>query len=124
MISIKEIEKTFGAEQVLRNVSLAVADGTLVAVVGPSGAGKTTLLNIISGILTADTGSVNVITDRNRRLGYMLQEPALLPWRTLDENARIGLELIDSSDASLAARVDTLFLEFELDRSGCNNGQR
>jgi NitT/TauT family transport system ATP-binding protein len=112
MISIHNIHKSFDGESVLAGASFAVHGGTLVAVVGPSGAGKTTLLNIISGILLADKGTVQV--SRNSRLGYMLQEPALLPWRTLAENACLGSELVESVKGTTSQLIETLFCEFDL----------
>jgi NitT/TauT family transport system ATP-binding protein len=112
MISADTLYKQFDAECVLGGMSFTVHEGSIVAVVGPSGAGKTTLLNIMAGILTADGGFVNV--GHSRRLGYMLQEPALLPWRTTAENASLGLELISDSKSTSKEFIEMLFRELEL----------
>lgn len=83
--------------EVLRDISLSVRAGEFVAIVGPSGCGKSTLLNVIAGLQEPTSGYVALDGERNaRRLGlvaYMHQRDLLLPWRTVLENARLGLEL-------------------------------
>jgi ABC-type nitrate/sulfonate/bicarbonate transport system ATPase subunit len=83
--------------QVLRDVSLTVDAGEFAAIVGPSGCGKSTLLNVISGLQSPESGVVAIDGDTAaRRLGrvaYMHQRDLLMPWRTVLENARLGLEL-------------------------------
>jgi len=113
MIVADNLHKTFGCEHVLLNVSFTVSPGTIIAVVGPSGAGKTTLLNIVAGILQPDKGLVRI--GKDSRFGYMLQEPALLPWRTLEENAHLGLELIDAP--KIKKNSGGFFNEFDLNGS-------
>ncbi len=113
MISVENLHKSFQTETVLAGLSLNVLQGSIVAVLGPSGAGKTTLLNIIAGIVATDDGKV--LLDPDAKLGYMLQEPALLPWRTIEENARLGAEVVNKSSSASNRVVDELFLEFGLD---------
>jgi NitT/TauT family transport system ATP-binding protein len=78
---------------VLRDVSFRSRLGEFIAIVGPSGCGKTTLLNIIAGLDTDFGGAV--LLDRRRpsraRIGYVFQEPRLLPWRTVLENVMLVL---------------------------------
>ncbi len=78
------------------NVSLSVAPGEFVSVVGPTGCGKSTLLNVGAGLLEPSGGSVRVfgelLTGINRRAGYMFQTDALMPWRTALANVMAGLE--------------------------------
>ncbi len=78
------------------DVSLQVAPGEFVSVVGPTGCGKSTLLNIGAGLLQPSSGQVKVfgqpLTGINRRAGYMFQGEALLPWRSALDNVTAGLE--------------------------------
>jgi len=112
MIAVNDLCKNFDNESVLAGLNFVVPDGAVVAMVGPSGAGKTTLLNIVAGILVCDKGNVRL--GGEFELGYMLQEPALLPWRTISENARLGLELTDDSKGVSTKFMEKLFQEFEL----------
>ena len=80
----------------VRDVSLSIAAGEFVSVVGPTGCGKSTLLNVAAGLLEPSRGSVRVFGEAlagiNRRAGYMFQAEALMPWRTALENVTAGLE--------------------------------
>ncbi len=73
----------------IRNLAFSAAPGEFVAIVGPSGAGKTTLLKIISGLDTAYDGSLELA--QQTRVGFMFQEPRLMPWLTVADN----LALVD-----------------------------
>ena len=76
--------------EALRDVSFSVEPGEFVTIVGPSGCGKSTLLRIASGLLDRSGGSVAV--DR-QRLGYVFQDPTLMPWRTVQGNVELLAEL-------------------------------
>lgn len=80
----------------IKDVTMAVAPGEFVSVVGPTGCGKSTLLNVGAGLLVPTSGSVQVFENPlcgiNRRAGYMFQGDALLPWRSALENVILGLE--------------------------------
>lgn len=99
MIKVSDIRKRFGELEVLRGVSLEVATGEVVSIVGASGAGKTTLLQVIGTLSKADAGSVEIdgvdtsrLRDRalsefrNRRIGFVFQFHHLLPEFTAFEN--------------------------------------
>jgi NitT/TauT family transport system ATP-binding protein len=79
---------------VLDNVSIDVATGEIVAVVGPSGCGKTTLLRLCAGLLDPSGGTIE---RDGGDVGFVFQEPALLPWRRVDGNARLLVGAGDSS---------------------------
>lgn len=99
-----------GGLPVLAGVDLRVAPGEMVALVGPSGCGKSTLLAVLAGLLEPDAGSVLLdgALDPGRlgRLTLMPQHDALLPWRTLLDNACVGLRLggVPREEAERAAR--------------------
>ena len=84
-------------EPVLEGVSLTVSIGEFVSIIGPSGCGKSTLLNIIAGLDQPDAGTVELDGDpasqKLGRIGYMQQKDLLMPWRTVLDNAALGLEL-------------------------------
>jgi sulfate transport system ATP-binding protein len=79
-IEIREVSKSFGSFQALKNVNLSVPDGELLALLGPSGSGKTTLLRIIAGLEFPDTGSIHLNGEdasassaRDRQIGFVFQ---------------------------------------------------
>lgn len=82
---------------VLQPLDLEVARGEFVSLIGPSGCGKSTLFNIIAGLEQPDSGSLAIDGDsglsRRGRTGYMPQQPLLLPWRTVEENVLLGLDV-------------------------------
>ena len=102
MIQLQDITKSFGPLQVLRGISLEVAKGEVVSIVGPSGAGKTTLLQIMGTLDRPDTGTVlidgtpvqqmkerELAAFRNRHIGFVFQFHQLLPEFTALENVMI-----------------------------------
>ena len=99
IIEISDLHKHYDTLEVLRGVSLTIAEGEVVAIVGPSGAGKTTLMHVVGALSDFDSGSVvvdgvdlrNLTTDtaadfRNRRIGFVFQMHYLLPEFTALEN--------------------------------------
>ena len=94
----------------VQDVTLAVAPGEFVSVVGPTGCGKSTLLNVAAGLLDPSTGSVRVfgdpLTGINRRAGYMFQAEALMPWRTALGNVAAGLEFRGIPPAEAQRQAD------------------
>ena len=97
-IALDGVGKRFrGAATALENVSLNIERGEFVTFLGPSGCGKSTLLKIVSGLSAVSEGSVRVngITPENARelMSFIFQDATLLPWRTVEENVGLGLEL-------------------------------
>ncbi|WP_426453702.1 ABC transporter ATP-binding protein [Paenibacillus sp. S-38] len=107
-----------GAYPALQEISLTVRQGEFVSLIGPSGCGKTTLLSLISGLLKPTAGSIRVYGERVeegvQRIGYMLQQDYLFPWRTIGANASLGLELLGRLDEAAQERVDGLMNEMGL----------
>ena len=95
---------------VLDDLSLGVAPGELLCLLGPNGYGKTTLLRILAGLEAPDAGSVlvdgHVLAPRARRqtVGVVFQEPRLLPWRTVRENVTLCLKPLGLTGVAAAGR--------------------
>jgi NitT/TauT family transport system ATP-binding protein len=92
--------------QVLGEIAIAFAPGQVVAVVGPSGCGKTTLLRIVAGLERDFEGQATRLEPCT--LGFVFQEPRLLPWRTVEQNVRLAAP--NASDAALEVLFATLEL--------------
>ena len=98
-----------GDVQALSDVNLDIGKGEFVSFIGPSGCGKTTLLRVIADLEQPTAGSITVNGTSpsearvNRSYGYVFQAPALFPWRTIDRNVALPLEIMGYRDS--AARV-------------------
>ena len=114
-IDVRNVSLTFetadGKVDALSNVSLQVADGEFVSFIGPSGCGKTTILRVIADLQqpTAGTLLVNGMSAERarlaRRYGYVFQAPALFPWRTIEKNLKLPLEVMGFSDSEQRQRA-------------------
>ncbi len=91
-VQLTEVSKAYGTGAsrllALDNVSLAVADGEFVCIIGASGCGKSTLLNLVAGLDKPTSGAIDT---GGRRVGLMFQEPALFPWLTAGRNVELAL---------------------------------
>lgn len=103
-IEIKNLNKSFGAFQALKNINLQVETGQLVSLLGPSGCGKTTLLRIIAGLEFADNGQVLLdgldVTNKSvqeRNIGFMFQHYALFRHMNVFDNVAFGLSVLPRS---------------------------
>jgi NitT/TauT family transport system ATP-binding protein len=93
IVTLSGVSKTFeNGTRALEGIGLSVSDGEFVSLLGPSGCGKSTALRLIAGLLKPDGGAVTFPAGRPE-IGFVFQEPTLMPWaRTLD-NARLPLDL-------------------------------
>jgi NitT/TauT family transport system ATP-binding protein len=116
VVDAQNISLTFetadGRVDALSNVSLQVADGEFVSFIGPSGCGKTTMLRVIADLQQPSSGTllVNGMSAEQARLarsyGYVFQAPALFPWRTIEKNLKLPLEVMGYSEAEQKQRVE------------------
>lgn len=97
-LELNHVSKAFGGPPVLHGVNLAIERGEFVAIVGYSGSGKTTLINMISGLLTPDSGAVKLndleITAPGPDRGVVFQNYSLLPWLTVFDNIALAVDQV------------------------------
>lgn len=99
-LSLRSLTKRFRSNArsyvALQDIDLDVSSGCFLSLVGPSGCGKSTVLNLIAGLMEPTKGTIEVFGEPlrglNRRASYMFQQDALLPWKTVLENVRLGLQ--------------------------------
>ena len=116
MIRFDNVHKTFDGKPVLAGVSFDVADGEILAIVGPSGTGKSVTLKHIVGLLTPDSGTVTV--KDGARIGYLFQGGALLAWLTVRENVALPLrETTKMKDDEINRLVDEALMAVGLEDS-------
>ncbi len=111
-LAVTDLRKSYRSETVLRGVSLDVAEGETLAVLGRSGGGKTTLLKIIAGLESADAGRVVLggknldgVPPQKRGAVYLYQEPLLFPHLDVFENVAFGLRIRKGARADVESRV-------------------
>lgn len=112
LLKIRKVAKQFGKNVVLRDISLEVAEGEFLTILGESGSGKTTLLRIIAGFERASAGEVWMGEERldleppyRRRVNTVFQNYALFPHLTVEENIAYGLRVAKRPATEVAARV-------------------
>ena len=98
MINVSLTYQTLNDEIVaIKDLSFNCAEGEFVSIIGPSGCGKTTVLSLIAGLISPSNGKILIdgekICKRNNNLGYMLQKDHLFPWRTIEKNVYLPLEI-------------------------------
>ncbi len=111
-LSIEHLSVRFGSVVALNDVSLEIADGELVCILGASGCGKSTLFNAVSGLLRATSGQIVLdgrdVSNRPGQVGYMLQKDLMLPWRTVLGNITLAASLtrgVTAEDQRAAAEL-------------------
>ncbi|MTV48678.1 ATP-binding cassette domain-containing protein [Heliobacillus mobilis] len=121
-IELRNVTVTYqtpkGEIPALEDIQLKVTPGEFVALVGPSGCGKSTILSLIAGLFEPTYGEVFVKGEQSGRhqcrIGYMLQQDFLLPWRTVLDNANLGLEL--QKDRGKETLVEDLLKTYGLEK--------
>jgi spermidine/putrescine ABC transporter ATP-binding subunit len=112
LLDIRNVAKNFGGNPVLRNISLEIARGEFLTILGESGSGKTTLLRIIAGFENATAGELWMEGERldqqppyRRRVNTVFQHYALFPHLTVEQNVAYGLRVAKRPEAEVAQRV-------------------
>ncbi len=121
LLTVAGVSKSFGGTRVLENVSLDIANGEFLTILGESGSGKTTLLRIIAGFERADSGTLSMqgtLIDRlpaNRRnVNTVFQHYALFPHLTIFENIAYGLRAKKISASEIKTRVDSALAQMRM----------
>ena len=106
IVSLRDVGKTFESGTVaLDGFSFDVRDGEFVALLGPSGCGKSTALLIIAGLSKATQGAVTSPATEAGSIGFVFQEPTLMPWASVATNVRLPLKLARADDAKSQSAV-------------------
>ena len=109
VVSLKAVGKTFSSGTVaLENLDLDIRGGEFISLLGPSGCGKSTALRIIAGLVEPTGGAVTWAsgkTHRDQTIGFVFQEPTLMPWASVFDNVFLPLRLAGWARAGATARV-------------------
>jgi lipopolysaccharide export system ATP-binding protein len=125
-LAVHSVEKSFGTRQVVRGVSIYVRRGEAVGLLGPNGAGKTTVFYMITGLIPADRGTIELdghdvtklpMYQRARLgIGYLPQEASIFRGLSVEQNIRAVLEVVEPSKKKREAELDSLLDEFNITR--------
>ncbi len=125
-LAVHSVEKSFGSRHVVRGVSIYVRRGEAVGLLGPNGAGKTTVFYMITGLIKADRGAIELdghdvtklpMYQRARLgIGYLPQEASIFRGLTVEQNIRAVLEVVEPSYRKRERELDSLLDEFNITR--------
>jgi len=125
-LAVHNVEKSFGTRQVVRGVSIYVRRGEAVGLLGPNGAGKTTVFYMITGLIKADRGAIELdghdvtslpMYQRARLgIGYLPQEASIFRGLTVEQNIRAVLEVVEPNKKKREAELNSLLDEFNITR--------
>ncbi|UYO39775.1 LPS export ABC transporter ATP-binding protein [Rhodopseudomonas palustris] len=125
-LAVHGVEKSFGTRKIVRGVSIYVRRGEAVGLLGPNGAGKTTVFYMITGLIKADNGAIELdghdvtklpMYQRARLgIGYLPQEASIFRGLTVEQNIRAVLEAVEPDKRKREAQLDNLLQEFNIER--------
>ena len=111
-VEVHNLTKNFGSLKVLNDISFNIKKGEFVCIVGPTGCGKTTFLNLLTRIYMPTKGDQLIDGEsadpKKHNLAFVFQEPSALPWKTVEQNLRFGLELKKLPEKEIKERVDNI----------------
>lgn len=139
MIQLENITKTFGNRVIIKDYSLTIPQNSFTIIAGPSGSGKSTLLNIMGLLDVPDSGDVTILTQRNLKpfsrrattmlrnhIGYLFQNFALVPEKTVAYNLKIAMEGLKTSQDTMLDALNQVGLPNILDQHvyQCSGGEQ
>ena len=106
-VDLRGLGVSFGDMTALEGVDLSIGEHEFVSLLGPSGCGKSTLLRVIAGLVVPTAGHAEVQRERSaREVGFVFQEPTLMPWARVAQNVELPLRLAGEGGVAARARVD------------------
>ncbi len=111
LIQLQNVGLRFAGTQVLNKLDLSLAPGQRIALLGPSGVGKSSVLRLVAGLLKPSEG---VVTNNAKRIGFVFQEPRLLPWLTVKQNLEQVLKAIKTPSNLIDEKVNTALAQVQL----------
>ena len=122
MVSLKNVSLKYytleGETHAVNDISFSVKQGEFIGIVGPSGCGKTTILSLIAGLIKPTKGEILVdgkkVEGPSTDVGYMLQQDHLFEWRTIMQNALLGLEIHGKTNRETKEKVERLLETYGL----------
>ncbi|HUQ85766.1 MAG TPA: ABC transporter ATP-binding protein [Candidatus Limnocylindrales bacterium] len=119
-LSVKNLSKIYSENGInaFSDLSFSVKRGEFVSIIGPSRCGKSTLFDILAGVTDQTSGTIEIhekiATQRKGKFGYMLQNPLLLPWRTVLQNVILGLDILRVSKSECINKAKSVLKKFGL----------
>ncbi len=117
VLEVKKLKKIYHEKNnetlALDDISFNIKDKEYISIVGPSGCGKSTILGIVANIVTKSNGDI-IFKNNNPKIGYMLQQDALLEWKTVLENCLLGLEITKKLNKTSKENVLSLLKKYGL----------
>ncbi len=111
-VEVKNLTKYFGNLHVLDNISFNIKRGEFICIVGPTGCGKTTFLNLLTRIYMPSSGDLFIDGEsadpKKHNLAFVFQEPSSIPWKTVEQNLRFGLEIKKLPPEEINERVERI----------------
>jgi len=101
-----------GKVKVIENISFSVSSGTVLVIIGPSGSGKSTLLKTIAGIEKASLGKIflngEILSQKDKKIGFVPQNYGLFPWCTVEENILLGVKIKNKINEKVILKMNNL----------------
>ena len=119
-VQVRDLNKSFGSLQVLKDVSFDIGRGEFVCLVGPTGCGKTTFLRLLTKLIEPTSGQILIDGEpadpAKHNLAFVFQEPSAFPWLTVEQNLRYGLEIKKRDKDFIDKQVDSVAKILGLDK--------